>query len=83
MPRPQGLRYELATTSAVRAFRAPVILAGRPRWEPPASDPERTDGLLALDGLTTALGRLPEAGRLTRSAEGGYIPLEAPSGPAT
>lgn len=45
--------------SAVRAFRAPVIFAGRPRWEPPAYDPERTYGLLVLDGL---LGRRVKVG---------------------
>lgn len=45
--------------AAIRAFRAPVITVGRPRWEPPEYDPERTYGLLVLSGL---LGRRVKVG---------------------
>jgi hypothetical protein len=36
---------------AARLFRAPVIVASRPRWDPPRYDPLSTFGLLVLDGL--------------------------------
>lgn len=36
---------------ATRSFRAPVITAARPRWDPPQCDPVCTYGLLLLDGL--------------------------------
>ncbi len=39
---------------ATRAFQARVIVANRPRWDPPLFDPATTYGLLLLDGL---LGR--------------------------
>ncbi|HET9103260.1 MAG TPA: Crp/Fnr family transcriptional regulator [Solirubrobacteraceae bacterium] len=45
--------------SATRALRSPVIVAGRPRWEPPSYDPGRTYGLLVLEGL---LGRRVKVG---------------------
>jgi hypothetical protein len=54
----EGLSPEDRRTAG-RAFRAPVIFAGRPRWEPPEYDPERTYGLLVLDGL---LGRRVKVG---------------------
>lgn len=37
--------------AATRAFRAAVITADPPRWQPPECDPDKTFGLLVLDGL--------------------------------
>jgi CRP/FNR family cyclic AMP-dependent transcriptional regulator len=47
-------------TAALALFRAPVIHVGGPRWDPPEYQPDKTFGLLVLDGL---IGRRVRIGR--------------------
>lgn len=48
-----------ARRAATEAFRARVVVAERPAWEPPRLEPRTTYGLLVLDGL---LGRRVRVG---------------------